>query len=213
MKTNITIDIYSDTTCPWCYIGLKKLKDAINEFSNGDFKLIWRPFQLNPDMPLEGMERKKYLELKFGGKENAKNTYESIYQTGVINNIYFQFEKILVTPNSFASHKLLALAHNSNKQTEVVESLFYNYFIEGINIGNIKELIRIAKQHYIFTKDTSQYLKSHEDIDNLLAEETHARELGVKGVPCFIINKEFVLFGAQDSKIFLDIFNSIANEH
>ena len=187
------------------------MKDAINDFSSDNFDLIWRPFQLNPDMPLEGMERKKYLELKFGGKNNYKNIYENIYNVGLKNNIHFQFEKIAKTPNSFSSHKLLALAYKSKKQTQVVETLFYNYFIEGVDIGDVKELLRIAKQHNIYQDDTSIYLQSKEDRDNLLAEESHAKELGVTGVPCFIINKEFVLFGAQEKKNFLEIFNSINN--
>ena len=164
-------------------------------------------------MPKEGMDRQRYLELKFGGKENAKQTYQSIYDTGLNNDIHFQFKKILTTPNSFASHKLLALAYQFDKQTSVVESLFYNYFIEGIDIGDYDKLVQIAKQHDIYDKQTLQYLKSDQDRKKLLAEETHARELGIQGVPCFIINKEIVLFGAQDKKIFLDIFTKLTNEY
>jgi len=210
LKINIEIDIYSDTICPWCYIGLKKLKSAMAEYSNVEFKLIWRPFQLNPTISLEGMDRKKYLESKFNGKENASRTYKSIYAAGLKNDIHFQFDKIFTTPNTFASHKLLALAYKFEKQTEVVETLFYDYFIEGVNIGNLDELIRIAKQHNLLSENNFQYLSSNEDNDNLLAEEKHARELGIKGVPCFIINKQFILFGAQDKKNFLDIFNKIS---
>ena len=213
MKPIITIDIYSDTVCPWCYIGLKRLKEAIVEFSALEFKLTWRPFQLNPNMPKNGMNRQKYLEYKFGGKKNAKEAYKSIYDAGLNNEIHFQFEKILTTPNSFPSHKLLALAHQFNKQTAVVETLFYAYFIEGIDIGDYDKLLLIAKQHKIFDDNTLQYLQSDKDRNNLLAEETHARELGIQGVPCFIINKEFVLFGAQDKKNFLDIFHKIKNEY
>ena len=205
----IKIDIYSDTICPWCYIGHNKLLSAINSVSRFKCDLVWRPFQLNPDMPIEGMERQKYLEVKFGGKQKAKDTYQSIYNVGIENNIHFQFEKIKTTPNSFASHKLLAIAHRMNKQSSVVESLFYSYFIEGIDIGNMEQLIIIAKQHNIYDDKTMQYLKSDEDRDNLLSEEIQARELGIKGVPCFIINREFVLFGAQDKKKFLDIFNKM----
>ena len=210
MKINIEIDIYSDTICPWCYIGLKKLKSAMAEYSNVEFKLIWRPFQLNPTISLEGLDRKKYLESKFNGKVNASRTYKSIYAAGLKNDIHFQFDKIFTTPNTFASHKLLALAYKFEKQTEVVETLFYDYFIEGVNIGNLDELIRIAKQHNLLSENNFQYLSSNEDNDNLLAEEKHARELGIKGVPCFIINKQFILFGAQDKKNFLDIFNKIS---
>ena len=210
MKINIEIDIFSDTICPWCYIGFKKLKSAIAEYSNVKFNLIWRPFQLNPQMPIEGMDRKKYLEFKFNGKENASHAYKSIYEEGLKNDIHFQFDKIFTTPNTFSSHKLLALAYKFQKQTEVVETLFYDYFIEGVDIGNLDELIRIAKQHNLTSSDNFEYLSSNEDSDNLLAEESHARELGITGVPCFIINKQFILFGAQDKKNFIDIFNKIS---
>lgn len=190
---------------------MNKLKSAMLEYKNVNFDLIWRPFQLNPGMSKKGMDRNKYLENKFNGKENAKKTYDNIYSSGLSNGIHFQFDKILITPNSFASHKLLALAYNFKKQTEVVESLFYEYFIEGVDIGKFDELIRVARQHNIFDSKTLEYLKSDKDNDNLLSEEKHARELGVKGVPCFIVNKELVLFGAQDKKIFTDIFSKIVN--
>ena len=163
-------------------------------------------------MPIKGMDRQKYLEDKFNGKKAARDIYQSIYDEGLKNEIYFQFDKIRVTPNSFASHKLLALAHKLNKQTEVVESLFFSYFIEGNDIGNNKELIRIAKLHNIYDNKTLDYLKSDEDNQNLLAEAKHARELGIKGVPCFVINKQFILFGAQDKKNFLDIFEKIHHD-
>ena len=163
-------------------------------------------------MPIDGMDRQKYLEEKFQGKKNARDSYKKIYEAGLKNNIHFQFEKITKTPNSFASHKLLALAHNKNKQTEVIESLFYDYFIEGVDIGKTDELTRIAKQHNFFNNETTEYLKSSQDKENLLAEEKHARELGINSVPCFIINKKYVLFGAQEKTNFLKIFNSIYDD-
>ena len=97
-------------------------------------------------MPVEGMERQKYLEHKFGGKDNAKRVYNDIYQAGKEIGIFFQFDKIAFTPNSFASHKLLALAYKFNKQNEVMNSLFFSYFIEGKNIGNKEILINIKKK-------------------------------------------------------------------
>ena len=162
-------------------------------------------------MPVEGMERQKYLDQKFGGKDNAKNVYDDIYKAGKEIGIYFQFDKISVTPNSFASHKLLALAYKLNKQNEVMNSLFFSYFIEGKNIGNKEILINIAKQHRIFNIQISDYFFSDEDNEHLLNEEKHAKELGVKGVPCFIINKKFVLYGAQTKENFINIFNSISD--
>ena len=162
-------------------------------------------------MPLEGMERQKYLDHKFNGKNNAKKVYDNLYQAGKEIGIYFQFNKIVFTPNSFASHKLLALAHKLNKQNEIMNSLFFSYFVEGKNIGNSEILINIAKQHGIFNIQTADYFFSDEDNENLLNEEMHAKELGVKGVPCFIINKKFVLFGAQTKENFINIFDSITD--
>jgi len=184
----------------------------MSDFPPGIFNLIWRPFQLNPDMPLVGIDRQKYLKLKFGSEEKAKNIYKQIYEVGLKNNIHFQFEKISTTPNSFASHKLLAVAFKMKKQTEVAETLFYNFFIEGIDIGNIEELVRISQQHNIYDKNITYYLTSIEDEKNLVAEEAHARELGITGVPCFIINKRYVMFGAQDKNKFLEIFKKVSNE-
>ena len=183
----------------------------MKEFPNITFDLTWRPFQLNPDMPSDGIERKKYLDLKFNGEENAKKIYDNIYNAGKEYGIHFQFNKITKTPNSFASHKLLALAYKYQKQSEVVEALFYEYFIEGVDIGNFNELIRISKQHKIFDTSVLNYLKSTDDNENLKNEEQHARHLGINAVPCFIINKEFVLMGAQDKKSFSDIFMKISN--
>ena len=98
---------------------------------------MWRPFQLNPDMPLEGIDRQQYLTSKFGGEDNARSVYQRIEDEGKKNKIYFQFNKIAKTPNSFFSHKLLAYAHRKKKQTEVLELLFYKYFIEGEDIGSL----------------------------------------------------------------------------
>lgn len=212
MKNIITIDVYSDTICPWCYIGFNVLEEVKKNFTNISFKIVWRPFQLNPKMPLEGMERNKYLESKFSGKNGVKKNYNLIYQTGLKHNIHFQFNKILLTPNSFYSHKLLALAYEANIQTEVLETLFYNYFIEGINIGKLEELTRIAKQHKIYSINTLEYLKSDKDNNHLLEEENHARELGIQGVPCFIFNKKYVIFGVQSKKEFIAVIKNISNE-
>ena len=213
LQQNILIDVYSDTVCPWCYIGFNILKKSMQEFNKINFNVTWRPFQLNPKIDKSGMDRQSYLEKKFNGKENAKKIYDKINTAGKKNEIYFQFEKIKNTPNSFPSHKLLALSHKLNIQTEVVETLFYSYFIEGVDIGNFDELINIAKQHGIYDENTLNYLQSEKDNKNLLAEEEHARQLGVQGVPCFIINKEYVLFGAQNKNKFLEIFKKILDEN
>tara|TARA_Y100000590_G_scaffold458718_1_gene614042 strand:- start:4457 stop:5092 length:636 start_codon:yes stop_codon:yes gene_type:complete len=209
----IKIDIFSDTICPWCYIGKKKLEKILTYFPNCEFKITWRPFQLNPDMPNQGIKRLDYLVKKFGSIENANEVYNSINHTGKNLGIFFQFNKIKKTPNSFASHKLLALGHKQDKQNEIIESIFYAYFIEGKDIGNQKELIKIGKQHNLNELETKKYINSNEDKLNLLNEEIQAKKMGIKGVPCFIINKEYVIFGVQEENKFINLFKNLINNN
>ena len=209
LQNKITIDIFSDTICPWCYIGKKNLEFAINDFPNNKFDIIWRPFQLNPDISKNGMDRQIYLNKKFGNSYQASSVYKSINEAGKKINIFFQFDKIHKTPNSFASHKLLAFGHKKGKQNQIIESIFYAYFIEGKDIGKLNELIIIAKQNKLSVNETRKYLNSSVDSEGLLQEELEARKMGIKGVPCFIINKELVLFGAQDKMKFVDIFQNL----
>ncbi len=170
---------------------------------------MWRPFQLNPGMPLDGMDRQQYLTAKFVNKDNARYVYQRIEDEGKKNNIYFQFNKITKTPNSFFSHKLLAYAHNKKKQTEVLELLFYKYFIEGEDIGSLDVLIKVSRDADIYDENTEKYIVSSEDNDNLLNEEKQAKNIGINSVPCFIFNKEFVISGAQPSEKFIKLINSL----
>ena len=151
-----------------------------------------------------------YLNQKFGGQKQASKIYNTIDVAGREVGIFFQFDKITKTPNSFASHKLLALGYKKGKQNPIIESLFYSYFIEGKDIGKIDELLNIAQQNNIDSKETIDYLQSTKNSAGLLQEEAQARNMGIKGVPCFIINKQYVLFGAQDKDIFINHFGNIA---
>jgi predicted DsbA family dithiol-disulfide isomerase len=172
---------------------------------------VWRPFQLNPEMPLNGMDRQQYLTSKFGSKDHAQSIYQRIEDEGKKNKIYFQFNKIAKTPNSFLSHKLLAYAHNKKKQTEVLELLFYKYFIEGEDIGSLDVLIKVSKDADIYDQHIEKYIISKEDNNSLLNEEKQAKNIGINGVPCFIFNKEIVVNGAQSTKNFIQIINSLNN--
>ena len=160
-------------------------------------------------MPVSGIKRDVYLKSKFGTKEKANTIYKKIEDEGKSINIHFQFNKIKNTPNSFLSHKLLAYAHSKKKQNEVLESLFYQYFIEGNDIGNLKTLIQLGRQTKIYDKNLEDYLLSNQDNENLLKEESQAKKIGITEVPCFIFNKEFVVSGAQPKENFNRIINSI----
>ena len=160
-------------------------------------------------MPSDGMERQKYLIAKFGSEDNAASVYNHIEDEGKKNKIFFQFNKIKKTPNSFFSHKLLAYAHNKKKQTEVLELLFYKYFIEGEDIGSLDVLINASKDADIYDENIEKYIISNKDNRNLSKEEKQANNIGINSDTCFIFNKKIVINGAQPTKNFIHIIDSL----
>ena len=207
----IELDIFSDTVCPWCYIGKKRLEKAINDYKNIEFKQIWRPFQLNPGMPPDGMDRQEYLISKFGSADAAKTIYDNIYDEGLVEGINFNFDSIHTTPNSFNSHRLLALAYKQGIQENVLDSLFESYFLNGEDIGDPNILLDIAIKHQIDDEVFKTYLSDQENIEPLANEELEARKMGINSVPTFIVNKQIVINGAQTSENFDIIFKKLTN--
>ena len=205
----IELDIFSDTVCPWCYIGKKRLENALNKYKNLVIKQTWRPFQLNPGMPPDGMDRQEYLISKFGSSDAAKTVYENIYEEGVKEGINFNFDLIEVTPNSFNSHRLLALAYNANIQEKVLDDLFESYFLHGKDIGDPNILLQIAIKHNINAEEFKSYLSDQENIEPLANEAIQAKKMGINSVPTFIVNKQIVINGAQTSENFELIFEKL----
>ena len=205
----IELDIFSDTVCPWCYIGKKRLEKAINNHKNLEFKQTWRPFQLNPGMPPDGMDRQEYLISKFGSSDAAKTVYENIYEEGIKEGINFNFDIIQVTPNSFNSHRLLALAYKVDIQEKVLDDLFESYFLHGKDIGDPSILLQTAIKHNIDAEEFKSYLSDQENIEPLANEEIQAKKMGINSVPTFIVNKQIVINGAQTSENFELIFEKL----
>ena len=209
----IKIDIVSDTVCPWCYIGKKRLDKAIEDYKGQEFEINWHAFQLNPNMPIEGINRELYLSTKFGGKERADSIYEQIKQAGSSSNISFNFNEMFIMPNSFYSHMLIELSKEQNLQNEIAESLFDAFFIKGKNIGNLSELTNIAISNNIedFNEDL---FKNRKDLRNIIqTSDENSRSKGVSGVPFFIINNNYAISGAQESEVFKKIFETCLLEN
>jgi len=209
----IKIDLVSDTVCPWCYIGKKRLDKAIEDYKGQEFEINWHAFQLNPNMPIEGINRELYLSTKFGGKERADNIYEQIKIAGSSSNISFNFNEMSIMPNSFYSHMLIELSKKQNLQNEIAESLFDAFFIKGKNIGNLSELTNIAISNNIedFNEDL---FKNRKDLRNIIqTSDENSRSKGVSGVPFFIINNNYAISGAQESEIFKKIFETCLLEN
>ena len=208
----IELDIFSDTICPWCYIGKKRLDKAIQKHPGVTIKQTWRPFQLNPSMPAEGMDRQEYLVSKFGSPDAAKTIYDNIYEEGKKEAIEFNFDAIETTPNSFNSHRLLALAYRYDVQDQILEDLFESYFIRGEDIGNPNILLSIAVNNSLNEEEFKNYLSDQQNIEPLANEEIVARNMGINSVPTFIVNKQLVVNGAQSSENFELIFSKLTSK-
>ena len=209
----IKIDIISDTVCPWCYIGKKRLDKAIEEYKDQNFDINWHAFQLNPTMPKEGVDRQLYLSTKFGGEERAISIYKQIQDAGKSSNILFNFDKIHIMPNSFYSHMLLEYSKEEGIQNKISEELFEAFFIHGKNIGEFTELNKIAKLNNI--KDFSEdFFINRKDLAKKvqMSDET-SRSKGIGGVPFFIINDNYAISGAQESEVFKKIFETCLLEN
>ena len=194
------IDIYSDIVCPWCYVGKRRLERALTSVG-GAVHVTWRPFQLNPTMPLEGMDRTTYLKSKFGSLEVFGRMKEQLLAAGAEEGIPFAFEKIQRTPNTFAAHRLVWYAAEHGQQDEVVEALFRSYFVEGKNIGDVKTLAHAAAEAGLDRTEIEHFLASEKGVVEVKAEEAMGRRLGIRGVPYFVFNGRISLSGAQPPDI------------
>jgi len=143
------IKVFADTICGWCFIGQERLNNALKIFSKTNFEIEHIPFQLNPDMPKEGIERDKYLEIKFGGKKFAQPMYDQMTNEAKKEGLNFNLDNIKKTPNTVLSHLLINLAKKNNTQNEIKEKIYQSYFIEGLDIGNKEILINIGKEFNI----------------------------------------------------------------
>jgi predicted DsbA family dithiol-disulfide isomerase len=205
------IDIVSDPICPWCYIGKRRLERALAQAQIADLQVGWRPFQLNPDMPLEGMDRQEYLRLKFGDRGGG-NTYEAVKSAGLGEGIAFNFDGMKRTPNTLLAHRLIRYAANENRQDEMVEALFRIYFIENQDIGAIETLVQLAAALGMNAERTRSYLAGDENLDVIKSEDEMARRMGVTGVPCFIFDRKYAVVGAQPPEAFLELYERLRAE-
>ncbi len=208
--TALCIDVYSDVICPWCYVGKRRLERALNGWNGSvPVKISWKPFQLNPAMPKSGMDRRRYLEAKFGGPEAAQSIYDHVAAAGTAERIPFAFDRIARTPNTFAAHRLIWLAGHQGKQDEMVEMLFRRYFVEGGDIGNVETLAQAAADVGFDRTAIEGCLAGDEGGNEVQAEEAAGRRLGIRAVPYFVINGTSVLSGAQPPEEFLAAFREI----
>jgi len=205
----IKLDILSDPICPWCYIGKSYLDRALAAAGDHPFAIEWHPFQLNPDMPAGGMDRRAYLEAKFGGKDGAVRAYAPVVEHAETAGLSINFEGIARTPNTLNAHRLIHWAGIEQRQTPVVAALFKAYFVDGRDIGDSATLAEIAGESGMDAAMTATLLAGDADADDIRTRDAHARERGVTGVPTFIIANQHVLSGAQPPEMWGKVIEEI----
>lgn len=205
----VKLDIISDPICPWCYIGKTNLDNALLQFPDHPFIIEWHPFQLNPDMPSGGMDRREYLETKFGGKEGAVKAYASVVEHAERVGALINFDAMKVTPNTIDAHRLIHWAGIEQRQSFVVDLLFKAYFVEGRDIGSHEVLADIADTAEMDAAMVTRLLATDEDTQMLRDRDAHSRKMGVNSVPTFIVASQHAVPGAQPTETWVQIITDI----
>lgn len=203
------IDIVSDTVCPWCYIGKRRLERALAQRPDMTFEIRWRAYRLDPFVPAEGVDRKAYMRAKFGDNPQAKAIGYALRQAGAAEGIEFAFDSIEKRPNTTDSHRLIRWASSAGVQDDVVERLFHAYFEQGRDIGNPAVLLEIASEADMDVDLVEQLLASDADRELIEKEDAFAHEMGISGVPTFIFANRFLLQGAQDSEAIVKVIDKV----
>jgi predicted DsbA family dithiol-disulfide isomerase len=206
----LTVEIYSDVVCPWCFIGKRRLERALDQLNGAaQTRITWRPFQLNPTMPREGMDRRTYLEAKFGSLDAFRQLEEHVLAAGAAERIPFALEKMARTPNTVLAHRLIWYAEQQGRQDAVVESLFRGYFTEGADIGSVPVLGQLAGRAGLAAAAVELFLQSKEGTTEVKAGEAAGHRLGIRGVPYFVLNQITGISGAQPVDVFVSAIEKV----
>ena len=203
----VRIDVFSDTICPWCWIGKRRLERTLESRPDLDAELVWHAFQLNPTMPVEGMDRQAYLQAKFGGADSARAVYGRVIAEGARESLPFDFDAIPRTPNTLDSHRLVRWsASQPLGQTRMVEALFDAYFAKGQDVGDVEVLARVAAAAGYDAPGARELLAGDAERAEVTSEDIRARSAGITGVPCFILDGKVAVPGAAEPEVFQRVF-------
>ena len=197
MPASLTLDVFSDVVCPWCYLGKRRLERSLALVPEIDVAVRWRPFQLDSTIPQGGIERHVYLEKKFGGPEAIAPTHRRMTEMGAAEGIDYHFERIQRSPNTLDAHRVIRWSAAEGHEEAMVERLFRAFFSEGLDIGDHAVLSRLA---------------TDEDREAVEAEIAEAYRIGVTGVPCFVIASRYAVMGAQAPETIARTLRSVAEE-
>jgi predicted DsbA family dithiol-disulfide isomerase len=209
MEPKMRVDIFADTICPWCYLGKRRFELALEARPRYEPCVAWRPFELNPDLPWEGVDRAAYLADKFGDVAKIEESQAELVRHGEAVGLQFRFDLIKRLPNTRRSHLLIAHAARHGLSNEVVERVMQAYFEEGCNIGDVEELVRLGVEAGLAERETRSAMVLREGQDGVVAAERHAAVLGITGVPTFIFDRQYSLSGAQEITTFTEVIDQV----
>lgn len=212
MSPALAIDVVSDVVCPWCFIGKKRLEKALALNPDIETEVHWRPYQLAPELPREGVPRRDYMLAKFGDAERIRQIHERLAGIGAEEGIPFAFESIAVAPNTLDAHRLILWARAGGRQGELVEALFRAFFIEGRNLADTAVLIAIGAAHGLDADLLTELFASDADVERTEREIASARRIGVTGVPFFIIGGRYGIAGAEAPETIAGAIRQAAGE-
>ena len=205
------LNIVSDIICPWCYIAKKQLASALAlGFETTQlalhFDVTWRPFELNPDMPISGVDRVSYRTQKFGSWERSQALDADVAAAGKRVGINFRHDLMTRTPNSFQAHRLILLAGHDDRQNAVVDALFKAYFTEGRDVGETSVLVEIAAEAGLDAERVLKFLHSNVGVDEIRSQEQSAINAEISGVPTFMLDGEVIFSGAVGAEAMATYF-------
>ena len=201
------LDVVSDVICPWCWVGKRRLEKALTLLGSGPaVQVRWRPYQLNPTLPKEGVDRRAYRTRKFGSWEYSQQLDTRLVAAGRAEDLNFNFDKIARTPNTLDAHRLIRLAGQAGVQDAVVEALFRAYFTDGVDVGRRENLIEVATSAGLPAADAERMLASDGDVAEVLAEERRHKAMGIEGVPTFVVGGTVAVSGAADPGVMAAAF-------
>jgi predicted DsbA family dithiol-disulfide isomerase len=208
------IDVISDTVCPWCFIGKRRLARAMAARPDIPFDVKWRPYQLDTDIPKGGYDRQAYMRAKFGDDPmKIVEMHKLIAAEGAKEGIEFDFAAIQRRPNTLDSHRLIRWAEAAGVQDDVVERLFIAYFENGEDIGDVRVLADIADLCGMDGVEVARMLEGEDDLALVRREDQIAREMGVTGVPAFIFGGKLALSGAREAEVMTAVIDKALEMH
>ena len=200
----LTIDVVSDLVSPWCYLGTRRLSRALGSLQGAsEPEVRWQPFEINPAIPVQGMDVDRYLNSVFGSADAAREALDQVASEGVREGIQFNFDDVKSVPNTLAAHRLILLAEEQEQGGPMAQALFRGFFEEGLDIGDKDVLAELAGEVGLDSDVTSAYLAGDRNIDLVKTKEAEVRGAGLTGVPSIIINRRLAVLGVQDSDTIL----------